>query len=182
MTEEDLVTDVFAKEGDRYGDQTTDPPIDQPTARGGIILPTLQSYYHEYAPGRRATVLDLQTMSHAQAREVVRWVLRQLEKKYGLGFIGFEPLRLQMLDFAYNSPAELAIRWLQRVLRVPRTGRMDQETFAALERCDPWLVHQALVGARLQMIDRATDSGAVDKRFEEGLENRAHKFSLLEVP
>lgn len=182
MTEEDLVTAIFAKEGDAYGDQATKPPIDQPTARGGIILATLQQYYDETEPGRRATVLDLQTMSHAQAREIVRWKLRQLAKRYHLAFIAYEPLRIQMLDFAYNSPAELAIRWLQRVLRVPRTGRMDDATFRALAGSDPWLVNEALVAARLRMIDMSTDGGSIDKRFEEGLENRAHKFSLLEVP
>jgi hypothetical protein len=32
------------------------------------------------------------------------------------------------------------------------------------------------------MIDMSTDGGSIDKRFEEGLENRALTFSLLEVP
>jgi lysozyme family protein len=183
MTEEQLIDDVFAKEGDTYGDKDTKPPIDQPTARGGIILPTLQAYYDVKEPGRRANVLELKQMTHGQARAVVRWKLAQIAAKAGLDRIVFAPLRFQMVDFAYNSGDGLAIRWLQRVLRVPRTGKMDALTFDALSKVDQWLVHQALIAARLQMIDGATDPGGkVDKRFEEGLENRALTFSLLQVP
>lgn len=182
MTEEQVVDAVFAKEGDRYGDQETKPPIDQPTARGGITLPTLQAYYDDVEPGRRATVLNLREMTHEEARRIVRWYLRRLAKQCGLARITFEPLRLQMVDYAYNSGAPLAIRWLQRVLRVPRTGRMDAATQARLTLLDPFLVHQSLIAARLQMVDLSTDGGSIDKRFEEGLENRALTFSLLEVP
>jgi lysozyme family protein len=183
VTEEQLIDDVFKKEGDRYGDRTTKPPIDQPTARGGIILATLQAYYDEVQPGRTATVQDLKDLTHAQARDVVRWKLRQIAKRAKLDAIAFDPLRFQMVDFAYNSGEGLAIRWLQRVLRVPRTGRMDAATIARVAAVDPWLAHQALIAARLQMIDLSTDPGGkVDRKFEEGLENRALTFSLLEVP
>lgn len=182
LTEERLLDDIFVKEGTRYGDQTTRPPIDQPTAAGGIILPTLQAYFDATQPGRTATVADLKALTIERAREVVRWVLRRLARQYRIDVIGFEPLRIQMLDFAYNSGPALAIRWLQRVLRVPRTGTLDPVTEAAILRSDQWLVHQALIAARLQMIDMSTDGGSIDKKFEEGLENRALTFSLLAVP
>jgi hypothetical protein len=77
---------------------------------------------------------------------------------------------------------ELAIRWLQRVLRVDRTGRIDAPDVGRIEASRPVLVDHALIAPRLQMIDMATDSRRVNKRFEEGLENRALTFSLLEVP
>lgn len=178
MTEDTLIDSVFDKEGKKYGDQTTIPPIDQPTAAGGIIQATLSDYL-----GRPATVQELKDLSLGAAREVIRWKLRKLAKASRLELVHFEPLRLQLIDFAYNSGEGLAIRWLQRVLRVPRSSKIDQATLGALEALDPWLVNQALVGARLQMIDLATDAGgSVDKKFEEGLENRAHSFSLLEIP
>ena len=180
MTEEQLVDRVFAREGDKYGDPTTKPPIDQPTARGGIILPTLQAYYDAAEPGRRANVLDLQTMSHAQARVIVRWFLRRLSGLHHFDLVAFEPLRLHLVDFAYNSGAERAIRWLQRVLNVEATGTIDAATVDALNASQR-LIHQALIAARLQMIDAATDAGSVSKTFEEGLENRALEFSLLKV-
>lgn len=183
MTEERLIDDVFGKEGDTYGDQTTSPPIDQPTARGGITLATLQEYYDAKEPGRRATVLELKQLSHPQARVIVRWKLARVATKAGLDVIAFAPLKLQLVDFAYNSGEGLALRWLQRVLRVPRTSKMDAATVDALVKVDQWLVNQALIAARLQMIDGATDPGGkVDKRYEEGLESRALTFSLLEVP
>lgn len=185
VTEERLIDDVFAKEGDHYGDQTTSPPIDQPTARGGLTLPVVRKY--AAAHGLPVpTIQTLKDMTHATAREIVRWVLRQLAKQHRIDEIPYQPLRVQVLDFAYNSGPALAIRWLQRVLGVPRTGRMDAVTVAAVLYPDPkrahlW-IHQSLVAARLQMIDMATDSGSVSKKFEEGLENRALTFSLLEIP
>ena len=88
--------------------------------------------------------------------------------RHGLGAIAFEPLRVQMVDYAYNSGPNLAIRWLQRVLRVPRTGVMDEPTRTAVSQQHGFLLNQALVAARLEMLDRATDSGSIDRRFEEG--------------
>lgn len=178
MNVKQLIDDVFKKEGDKYGDQNTVPPIDQPTGRGGIILPTLSAYF-----GRPATIDELKTLTHEKAREVVWWKLQSISERAGLDVISFEPLRLQMIDFAYNSGEGLAVRWLQRVLRSPRTSKMDEVTVAALTNADQWLVNQALIAARLQMIDMATDpGGSVDKKYEEGLENRALTFSLLTVP
>jgi len=176
VTEEQLVDDVFDKEGQKYGDAHTVPPIDQPTAPGGIILATLSDYL-----GRPATLEELRALTVQSARPIVRWKLRQIAIRHGLMAIGFEPLRLQMTDFCYNSGPGIAIRWLQRVLRVAADGIIGPATNAALERSDPWLVHQALIAARLQMIDLWTDAAVKRKAWEEGLENRALKFSLLPV-
>lgn len=174
MTEDDLIDDVFKKEGLKYEEP---PRIDQPTAAGGIILATLSEYL-----GRPATLAELRALTPITARPVVRWKLRQLALQHGFAGIGFEPLRLQLIDFSYNSGPGTAIRWLQRVLRVPRDGVIGPQTNAALEQADLWLVHQALIAARLQMIDMWTDAAAKRKAWEEGLENRALTFSLLAVP
>jgi len=174
-TEDQLIADVFLREGDVYAEP---PQIDQPTGRGGITLPVLKDY-----AGHHVTVADLKAMTHDYAASVIRWKLRQLSLKSGFMKIADEPVRLQMIDFAYNSGAELAIRWLQRVLRVARTSKMDTDTLVAVGVADPWLLHHALIAARLSMIDKATDPGGkVDRRYEEGLENRALEFSMLEVP
>lgn len=186
ITEDRLIDDVFAKEGDVYGDRTTHPPIDQPTARGGLTLPVVRDYMA--AMGRPApTVQTLKDLTHEDARAIVRWVYQQLARKHGLDQIPFEPLRLQVLDWAYNSGPALAIRWLQRVLGVPRTGVMDPVTVAAVTYPDLHRVHlwisESVLAARLRMIDMATDPGGrVDHKYEEGLENRALTFSLLDVP
>ncbi len=182
MTEDALIDDVFEKEGDTYGDEHTKPPIDQPTARGGITLGTLKAFIAATGSSLAPTVTTLKTMTRAQAEVIVQWKLRRDAADHKFDLIEFEPLRLQMQDFAYNSGPGLAIRWLQRVLRVPRTGRMDQDTFVALFAKDPWLVNQALVAARLEMVDRWTDGDAKAKAWEEGVESRGLKFSLLEVP
>lgn len=180
IAREQLIDEVFRKEGDTYGDQHSSPPIDQPTGRGGIILPTLSTYL-----GRPATIAELKNLTHDQARTIVDWKLGQIERSMGLTFIPYEPLKLQLIDFGYNSGEGRALRWLQRVLQVPRTGHMDYATVHRLTELteDLFLVHQALIAARLQMIDLATDpGGSVDHTYEEGLENRALTFSRLEVP
>jgi lysozyme family protein len=182
VTEADLIEDVFVKEGVRYGDQTTTPPIDQPTAAGGIVLDTLKAYRKAMGLAGTSTVDDLRALTKETATPIVRWMLRRIASDHGFASVEYEPLRLQLIDFAYNSGGELAIRWLQRVLDVARSGRFDPTTKWALAKHEPRLVHQALIAARLQMIDSWTDSAVPRKKWEEGLENRALSFSVLEVP
>jgi lysozyme family protein len=174
LTEDQLVEDTFDKEGREYGDEHTNPPIDQPTAPGGIILATLSEYL-----GRPATLAELRALTVETSRPIVRWKLRQIALAHGFMGIGYEPLRMQMIDWSYNSGPGIAIRWLQRILRVDADGRMGPATNAALDGADPWLVHHALIGARFQMIDMWTDAVKKRKQWEEGLENRVLSFSML---
>lgn len=175
MTFDQIVDAVFDKEGRVYAEP---PRIDQPTAPGGITLQVLSAYL-----GHQATLLELRALTVTTAHPVVAWQLQRYLEQTGLTAIAFEPLRLQLLDFAYNSGAALAIRWLQRVLRLPRTSVLDAATKAALAAADPFLVHQALIGARCEMVFGATrPGGSIDHTFEDGLENRTLSFSLLEVP
>ena len=195
MTEDQLLDAIFEREGDDYADQTTTPPTDQPTGRGGIILATLRQYLAETLDRQlEGTVEQLKRLTHEQARVIVRWKVRRLAQESGLSKIDYEPLRLQLLDFAYNSGTPLAIRWLQRVLGVPRTGVMDPTTVAAAKYPDfkriPIWLNESLVAARLRMIDmwsdpdphRPKDINQTRKALEEGVESRALRFSLLEVP
>lgn len=177
MTEDDLIESIFDKEGRKYGDEHTTPPIDQPTAPGGITLDTYSHYL-----GHPATLAELKALTVETAKPVIQWTLRSMIRREFFDQITFEPLRWQVIDFAWNSGPALAIRWLQRCLRVPRTGRMDVATLTALAQYDNWLVNQAYVAARLQMIDMWTDAAQQRKAWEEGLESRGLLFSLLEIP
>lgn len=182
MNEADLVADTFVREGDTYGDQTTKPPIDQPTARGGIILATLRDYVIATRSTLPVTVATLKTMTRAQAEDIVRWALNRIVWQNKLHLIPFEPLRLQMIDFCFNSGPGTAWKWLQSCLRVEPDGDPGPLTIEALTHEDLWLVNQALVGARLQFVDRWTDRSAQRRAWEEGLESRGLLFSLLEIP
>jgi lysozyme family protein len=175
-----IVEDIFLREGDRYAEP---PETDQPTGRGGLTLGTVQRYFDLHRPGWAATVEDLKALSHEEARAIVEWLLLELESDMGLRWVSYDPLRLHLVDFAYNSGGALAMRWLQRVLDVPRSGVMDGPTrdHLAVGSLEQRLIHHALLYARLEMVDRWTDA-PVNKRFEEGLENRIHSFSLLEIP
>ncbi len=179
MTEDDLLDAIGQREGLTYAEP---PAIDQPTSAYGLILPAVQAWAKQCAPGVLIGVDTLRTMPAVKAREIARWHLRDLAEREGLNQIQDEDLRLQMLDFAYNSGAPRAIRWLQRVLQLPRTGRMDDVTRVNLPYNNPGLVHHALIGARVQMIHRAVAEGTIDKKFESGLLTRALSFSRLEVP
>lgn len=178
MNEDRILDFIFDKEGREYSEP---PQNDQPTAPGGITLELLQ----ETCPG--ATYADLKRLSLPECRELIRRRLRVLAGSVGINKIGFEPLRLQLLDFAYNSGAERAIRWLQRCLAVEPTGKLDGPTLDAYGKANPFLVHHALGFARLQMIDqwsdpdpsRPKDVNEFRKHAEEGLEDRALSFSLL---
>ncbi len=174
---ERIIEGIFEREGDRYGDATTSPPIDQPTGRGGITLDTLSAYL-----GRPATVDDLKALTHDAAVKIVQWQVDTLVRDQHFDQIADETLRLQMIDFSYNSGPARAIRWLQRVLQVPRTGVFDGPTRLALPASSSFLVNQALIAARLQMIDLWTDANAQRKAWEEGLESRGLAFSRLEIP
>ena len=182
MTEDQLIDDVFHKEGRKYGDKNTVPPIDQPTAAGGIVLDTLQDYVQATGAPLEVSVATLKNLTSETARPIVQWKLQQVAKRYQIDKIEYEPLRLQMIDFAYNS-GSFAVRWLQRVVRVTPDGVMGQKTLTIVNGSDGWLVHHALIGARLQMMDMWTDADQRRKVWEEGLENRALTFSmLLELP
>ncbi len=181
MTEDDLLDAIGQREGLDYGDETSTPPRDQPTGPYGLTLPIVQAWATSggvVLGGANA----LRTLPPEKAREIARWHLRQLGEREGLNHIVLPMLRLQMLDFAWTSGRPRAIRWLQRVLNVPRTGQMDLETQRVLNMLSSGLVHHALIAARVQMIHRSVAEGLIDKRDESGLLTRALSFSRLEVP
>jgi lysozyme family protein len=172
MTEETIITGVLEREG---GDQFTDRATDNggPT-KYGVTAATLGAYR---ALGRPATRAEVQALTEEEAREIYR-------KRFIIapGFVSanvaFEPLRVQLIDFGVNSGPARAVRWLQRVLQVPVSGVLDGQTIRALQAAQPHLVNDALVAARLYMIDSATDDGSIHKSNEEGLESRALQFCL----
>jgi lysozyme family protein len=182
MTLDDFIEGVFASEGVVYGDRHTVPAIDQPTGAGGVTLQTLRAYVAATGSPLPVNVDTLQHLTKVTAAPIVRWKIETDITQYQFDAITFDPLRYQMLDFAYNSGPGTAIRWLQRVLRVPRSSKMDAATLEALRHNDLWLVNLGLVAARLQMIDMWTDSDKQAKAWEEGVESRGLRFSLLEVP
>lgn len=181
MTETTILDALFGKEGGfRPAVQRPDGTWDFATMYG-ITAHVLGQWR---GLGRHATVAELQAMPITEAAAIYR-----REYIHAPGFtaeaIGFEPLRLQLIDFGVNSGPPRAIRWLQRVLRQVRPeiavdGVLGPQTRRTLQECRgylPW-VHDALVAARSYMVDRAVDTGALRKQDEEGLESRALSFLL----
>lgn len=133
--------------------------------------------------GRPATAEEVQALPPEEAQHIYRaWYIDPILTK-----IPYAPLAEQLIDFGVNSGPARAIRWLQRVLGIPVTGELGQNTLgtlAVLARQDVAgrpalaLVNDALVAARLWMIDRLDDTGAIPATDEEGVESRALGFFL----
>lgn len=172
MTESDILTHLLAREGTfRAAVRRPNGTMD-PDTMYGITAITLGAYR---GLGRPATRDEVKALKEPEARAIYR-------KQYILapGFlpaaITYEPLRIQCIDFGINSGQARAIRWLQRVLRVPVTSVLDLATRNALTLHAGHLVNDALVAARSWMIDTATDNGSIRREDEEGLESRALSF------
>ncbi len=175
MTEDQFLDNLGKIEGLKYSEP---PDVDQPTASYGITLPVL----HDYR-GHDCTVADLKVLSVQEAREIARWEMRRALAVYRFSELADEHLRVQLVDFAYNSGPERAIRWLQRALGIPlaqATNHLTDELINLVNVTSGVVVNNALVAARLRMLDDVTDTGVVNKRYEEGLASRALSFGVFD--
>lgn len=186
MTDDEILDGLLHREGGFRAEVTRPDGSIDPDTNFGITAPVLGEWL---GLGRWATTEEVKSLKKEMARTIFR-------KKYVIapGFtaenIPFEPLRVQLIDFGVNSGPERAIRWLQRVLRIATTGRLDTLTISVLREYGGTdmldgnnesalaLVNDALVAARLYMIDRAVDTGRMRKADEEGVESRALEFFL----
>jgi len=167
VTLDALIAEIIAREGGF---------VDDPADRGGAtkygITARVLGEWRRLT--RAATRAEVQALDLPEATAIYR-------QRYVIG-PGFDtlpdPLRVQLVDFGVNSGPARAVRWLQRVLGVPVTGALDAPTRATLDASPARLVNDALVAARLYMIDDLTDGDPTQKRFEEGLESRALTFFL----
>lgn len=175
MTSDEVIDGLIEREG---GFSVRPEDKGGPT-KFGITALTLGNYLGLPRPATKQEVYELR-------REVAATIYRVTyiaQPGFTPENIPFEPLRVQCIDFGVNSGPERAIRWLQRVVREQTTGVMDDATIAVLrslgERAGLLaLVNDALVAARLYMLDTFTDAHVEQKVFEEGLESRALTFFL----
>lgn len=178
MTDADVIDAVLAKEGGlRDAVQRPDGSWDPLTLRG-VTTVTLGAWRKL---GRPATRAELLAMSATETREILRagYIV-------GPGFtpdkIPHDPLRLNVADFAVNSGAQRATRWLQRVCRLPVTSVMDAPTVAWLHAHAGylWLVNEALVAVRVRMLESGVGEGWLRPEDRSGVMHRA--LSFLETP
>lgn len=172
MTDTEILTGLL----DREGGFVHNPADTGGPTKYGITSTTLGMWRKL---GRRATVAEVRALSQAEALDIYR---RRYVIDPGFDRISYLPLRAQLIDFGVNSGPARAIRWLQRVLRMPPTGVLDEALLEALYFLDTQqalpIVNDALVAARLYMIEMVTDADDSQKQFEEGWEGRALHFFL----
>lgn len=178
MTDADIIDAVLEKEGGlREAVQRPDGSWDPLTFRG-VTTVTLGAWRKL---GRPATRGELLAMTSAETHEILRAVYM-----VGPGFtpdrIPYDRLRLNVADFAVNSGAPRATRWLQRVCRVPVTGVLDAATSSWLHAHDGylWLVNEALVAVRVRMLEAGVGEGWLRAEDRRGVVRRA--LSFLETP
>ena len=179
MTADEIIDEILVKEGGfREQVRRPDGSID-PHTKYGITADTLGNWRGMNRPASRGEVWNL---SQDEARAIYQAMFIE-QPGFTKENVPFEPLRIQLIDFGVNSGPERAVRWLQRILRIPTTGILDATTLDALQRPGEWfirneLVNDALVAARSYMIDRSVDQGIMRKVDEEGVESRALSFFL----
>ena len=118
MTDADVIDALLLREGG-YQDDPKDPGNAGGGATSfGITSATWGTYRRL---GRPATKDEIRAITRDQA-VVFYQTLLQASPFHA---ITYEPLKVQLEDFGVNSGNALAIRWLQRVLRVPVTSAMD---------------------------------------------------------
>lgn len=172
MTTEVLIDGILQREGGYQEDKA-----DRGNANGGATNFGITSVaWGEFKRlGRPATRAEVRAITKDEARAF--YLMRYVAHSPFAG-VKYEPLRVALIDFGINSGDERAIRWLQRALNLPVTGKMDERTTHAVSIYPGFLVNRALAAARLYMIDSFTDSHLEQKPVEEGLESRA--LSLAE--
>lgn len=168
MTLDDLVAATLDREGRVY---RAPPGIDQPTAPGGVTLPALTAYR-----GHPCTVADLEAFTVDDAVGYIQARFQNDLSRLRFDQITYEPLRVQLLDFGYESGEARAVRWLQRVLGLAGpalTGVVDARTLLQLSKLPFTLVNNALAGARAH----AAYHGAVPQQnLQAGVAHRAIEF------
>jgi lysozyme family protein len=172
VTQDQFIEMVLDEEGRVYEEP---PKIDQPTGPGGVTLPELCTFR-----GTKATVDDLKVLSIDEAKRIIakRFIDPQLQA------ILDEHLRVQVLDYAYNSGKATAVRWLQRTansfLSSARStadalnidGIVGSRTLAIINSLPPLPLNNALAGERAH----AAYHGGTQPKFAAGVAHRAIEF------
>lgn len=171
MTEDALIGELVDREGGF---------VNNVSDRGGAtkfgITAAAWGIYKRF--GRPATVAEVQAITRVDSVGFYRRRLRQSP----FMVIADEALRVQLFDFGVQSGDARAIRWLQRVLRVPVTSEIDDRTKVAMVAYPAFLLNEALIGARLKMLMDIVASDPSQATFVRGWCARAAAFSQLMTP
>jgi lysozyme family protein len=170
VTDDDLIAATLIREG---GYRNVPGDAGGPT-NFGITAASWGRYLGLIRP---ATAAEVQAITHDQAVAFYRAALEQSPFRV----IASLPLRVQLWDFGVNSSDARALRWLQRLLQVPVSGTLDDRTLRAITAASPFLLNEALVGARARMLRGGVKDGSIPASDQNGLLDRAFRFSQIVV-
>lgn len=164
MTDNDIVNGILAREGG-YTDDSADRGG---ATKYGITAVDLGVWRKLGRPASRLEVRSL-SLTEASAIYKTRYVAP-------FAWVGDDALRVQLIDFGVNSGVVTAIRQLQAVLGISVDGVAGARTKAALLAHDARLVNNAVVAARVRLIEAIVDRDASQLVFLHGWIRRAVGF------
>jgi len=164
MTTDEMLDGLIEREGG-----FSDDPLDRggPT-KFGITAADLGRWRGLIGPASRD---DVQALTVAEARDI--YAARYLPP---FAQIPYDPLRAQLVDFGVLQGIETAIRSLQDVLGVPVDGVLGERTRAAATVVSSRLVNNALVGARVRLLEGIVDHNPSQLKWLHGWVRRAVSF------
>lgn len=85
-------------------------------------------------------------------------------------------LQAQLIDFGVHSGPQLAIAKLQGILGLEADGKLGPLTLQAIDGCDPRVLNNRLVAARVSMIGKVVVKNPSQLKFLSGFLSRALDF------
>lgn len=113
-------------------------------------------------------------VTHQEARDAYQ---HRFLDGWKIGFIPFEPLKHQVLDFCINS-GYWGIYKLQMLLGLKQDGVIGPATLAAIAKSDPRVINNRLVDERILFICRVVQKNPKQIGDLFGLVSRALTFRL----
>lgn len=164
MTTKEIIDGIIKREGGY---------VNHPSDRGGptkygITLSTLESWC-----SRVMTAEDVAGLGKEEARVIYHneyLVKPKIDKIHNIS------LRVLALDSAVQHGPRKAIRWLQKIARVPADGILGPVSLMRINRLDSGVLYRRMVAERCRFYGRLITKDPSQAVFAAGWANRIAEF------
>ncbi|RTL43662.1 MAG: hypothetical protein EKK48_07910 [Candidatus Melainabacteria bacterium] len=165
---------VIRKICNREGAYTNDPQDPGGPTKYGITQKTLASWRkHSVTPS------DVKNLELSEACLIYKTLY---VKAPGYLDLGDDPMAEQLIDAGVNLGTVTAIRLLQRVLGVARTGKIDQPTVAKYKQTNPkWQIFTQFMAERLSAYSAIMKRNPSQVKWAGGWLNRCVELTNIYV-
>ena len=164
MKTQDIIDGIIKREGGY---------VNNPADRGGptkygITLKTLTAWRNRIVPPEYMAGLE-----EHEARAIY---YSEYLVKPGLDKINSVFVRAFVLDSAVQHGPKTAIRWLQKIVRVPVDGILGPVSLEAINRWDTDVLYRMMLAERCRFYGRLITNDPTQAVFAAGWANRIAKF------